>query len=243
MNILLIEDDMRIADFLMRGLRAEGYRLSHCRTGPQGLEAALVMDRDKGSPGLVILDLMLPGLTGIELCQQLRAARVDLPILMLTAMGRTEDRVQGLRSGADDYLGKPFDFEELLARIEALFRRSGRGAGLPARRETVLRLGDLELDRARAEVRRAGQRILLTARELALLDLLMSAPGRVYSRERILANVWGAQSDPLTNVVDVYIRRLRRKLDEGHPEALIETVRGLGYRIADPDRDAAPAAD
>lgn len=234
MNILLIEDDVRIADFLIRGLRAEGYRLSHFRTGPQGLEAALQMGRATDTAGLVILDLMLPGLTGIELCQQLRAARIDLPILMLTAMGRTEDRVAGLRSGADDYLAKPFDFEELLARIEALFRRSGRGSGAQAPRATVIRRGDIELDRTRAEVRRAGQRILLTARELALLDLLMSAPGRVYSRERILANVWGAQSDPLTNVVDVYIRRLRRKLDEGQTDGVIETVRGLGYRFADP---------
>lgn len=238
MNILLIEDDVRIADFLIRGLRAEGYRLSHYRTGPQGLEAALQMGRAADTPGLVVLDLMLPGLTGVELCQQLRAARVDLPVLMLTAMGRTEDRVAGLRSGADDYLAKPFDFEELLARIEALFRRSGRGGVAAGQRPDVLRLGDLELDRARAEVRRGGARIVLTARELALLDLLLSAPGRVYSRERILANVWGAQSDPLTNVVDVYIRRLRRKLDEGHPVSLIETVRGLGYRIADPGLSA-----
>lgn len=233
MNILLIEDDIRIADFLIRGLRAEGYRPTHYRTGPQGLEAALQMGRDVDTPTLVILDLMLPGLTGIELCQQLRAARVDLPILMLTAMGRTEDRVAGLRAGADDYLAKPFDFEELLARIEALYRRAGKSAAAQAQRPTILRLGDLELDRSRAEVRRAGNRIVLTARELALLDLLMTTPGRVYSRERILANVWGVQTDPLTNVVDVYIRRLRRKLDEGQAQGVIETVRGLGYRIAE----------
>jgi DNA-binding response OmpR family regulator len=233
MNILLIEDDARIADFLLRGLRAEGYRLNHCRTGQEGLEAALRLGRDgHETPGesLVILDLMLPGLTGLELCLQLRAARVDVPILMLTAMGRTEDRVAGLRSGADDYLCKPFDFEELLARIEALFRRAGRGQ--PVQRATILRVADLELDRDRAEVRRAGKALHLTARELALLDLMMSAPGRVFSRERILANVWGAQSDPLTNVVDVYIRRLRRKVDEGHPVPLIETLRGIGYRLS-----------
>lgn len=239
MNILLIEDDNRIADFLMRGLRAEGYRPTHYRTGPEGLEAALQIGRQIDTPTLVILDLMLPGLTGIELCQRLRAGRVDIPILMLTAMGRTEDRVLGLRAGADDYLGKPFDFEELLARIEALFRRTGKSGSLQTPRPNILRLGDLELDRSRAEVRRGGTRIVLTARELALLDLLMSAPGRVYSRERILANVWGAQTDPLTNVVDVYIRRLRRKLDEGQTRGTIETVRGLGYRIA----DVSPVAD
>lgn len=233
MNILLIEDDARIADFLIRGLRAEGYRINHCRTGQDGLEAALRLGRDGlDEPGesLVILDLMLPGLSGLELCQQLRTARVDVPILMLTAMSRPEDRVAGLRSGADDYLGKPFDFEELLARIEALFRRAGRGQ--PVQRARLLRVADLELDRDRAEVRRAGAVLNLTARELALLDLMMSAPGRVFSRERILANVWGAQSDPLTNVVDVYIRRLRRKVDEGHAVALIETLRGIGYRVS-----------
>jgi DNA-binding response OmpR family regulator len=155
---------------------------------------------------------------------------VRLPILMLSAMGAVEDRVAGLRLGADDYLPKPFDFEELLARLDSLARRgreSWRSA--PAR----LQVADLVLDRDRMQARRGGLALQLTAKELALLELMMSAPGRLFSRERILANVWGASEDPLTNVVDVYIRRLRAKIDDGQQRPLIHTVRGLGYRLDD----------
>ena len=232
MNILIIEDDPRVADFLERGLRAEGYRLRTARTGPEGLQKAQGLweeMRELDQRGLVLLDLMLPGMNGLDLCQALRASRIELPILMLTALGRTEDRIAGLRMGADDYLVKPFAFEELLARIEALFRR-GRTMEEPVSPSLIVR--DLVLDRSQYTVARAGRDIRLTAKEIALLELLMSAPGRVFSRERILTNVWGIDEDPLTNVVDVYIRRLRAKVDDPFAAPMIETVRGLGYRIS-----------
>jgi DNA-binding response OmpR family regulator len=177
---------------------------------------------------VVLLDVMLPGLSGLEVCQSLRAARVGLPILMLTALGTVEDRVAGLRLGADDYLPKPFAFEELLARIDALARRAHSE---PLVKAEALQVDDLLLDLTTMRARRGDQALDLTARELALLELLMRHPGRLFSRERILANVWGTHEDPLTNVVDVYIRRLRSKIDEGQGRALIHTVRGLGYRL------------
>jgi len=222
MNVLVVEDDVRVADFLLRGLRAEGYGVQLARTGPEGLALART-----GDPSLLLLDLMLPGMSGLELCQTLRAEGRHVPVLMLTAMSNLEDKVNGLRLGADDYLTKPFAFEELLARIEALLRRGREQRP----RASSLQVADLVLDREKMQVTRAGQSIVLTAKELAFLELLMSAPGRVYSRERILSNVWGTNEDPLTNVVDVYVRRLRSKIDEGHPIALIKTVRGLGYRL------------
>ncbi|MDA8447585.1 response regulator transcription factor [Paracidovorax valerianellae] len=226
MNILVVEDDPRVADFLLRGLKAEGYSVELARNGPDGLALAR-----SGDPGLLLLDLMLPGLSGLELCQTLRSEGRHVPVLMLSALSNTEDKVNGLRLGADDYLTKPFAFEELLARIEALMRR-GREQ---RQRASTLQVADLVLDLDRMEASRAGQPIALTAKELAFLELLMSAPGRVYSRERILSNVWGTNEDPLTNVVDVYVRRLRTKIDEGHAIALLKTVRGFGYRL-----DAAP---
>lgn len=231
MHLLIVEDDPRVAGFLERGLRAEGYRVRLARNGIDGLAQARALARDCGEtaePGIIVLDLNLPGLPGMDLLATLRAERNELPILVLTALGSTAARVAGLRGGADDYLAKPFAFEELLARIEALGRRSRETR--PARPD-FLRAGDLELDRARCVARRGGREIRLTARELAVLDLLISAPGRVFSRERILAAVWGASADPLTNIVDVYIRRLRAKIDDPFATPLIETVRGLGYRL------------
>lgn len=231
MNILLVEDDPRVRDFLERGLRAEGYRVTVAQNGADGLELGRQLDaesRSTQSPAIMVLDLMLPLMTGLEVCQTLRAARISLPILMLTALGAIQDRVTGLRMGADDYLVKPFAFDELLARIEALARRSPM---LAPPQDRVLRVGDLVLDRATIEVTRGARAIVLTARELALLELLMSAPGRVFSRERILSNVWGVDEDPLTNVVDVFIRRLRAKIDQDDAQPLIQTVRGIGYRI------------
>jgi DNA-binding response OmpR family regulator len=246
MNIVLVEDDARIADFLQRGLRAEGWRVERAASGPEGLALARAAARDVppatdalAPPTLIVLDLMLPGLNGLELCQTLRAEGVALPILMLTAMGTLEDRVTGLRMGADDYLCKPFEFEELLARLEALARR---GRTLRARPSPRLVVADLVFDRERMRVTRAGRPIALTARELALLELLMAAPGRLFSRERILASVWGSSEDPLTNIVDVYIRRLRSKLDEGFEPMLIHTQRGLGYRLEDLSGAATPPA-
>ena len=233
MNILIVEDDDRIADFLCRGLRAEGHRVQRAADGPAGL--ALAQDAARAAqqgepPTVLVLDLMLPGLSGLDICQALRSAQVALPILMLTAQDALEDRVAGLRLGADDYLCKPFEFEELLARLEALARR---GRDLRPRQASRLVVGDLELDRERMQARRAGRPLQLTARELALLELLMSAPGRLFSRERILANVWGTNEDPLTNIVDVYIRRLRSRIDLDGLPPLIHTARGLGYRLED----------
>lgn len=227
MNILIVEDDARISDFLERGLRAEGHRVKLARTGPDGLARAREAFQD--DPGTVmLLDVMLPGMSGLEVCQTLRATQVQLPILMLTALGSVEDRVAGLRLGADDYLVKPFEFEELLARIDALGRR---GRLQPRVTPSRLKVADLELDLDAMRASRAGVPLVMTARELALLELLMSAPGRLFSRERILANVWGTNEDPLTNVVDVYVRRLRSKIDDGNAQPLIHTVRGLGYRL------------
>ena len=224
MSILVVEDDARVGDFLVRGLRAEGYQVQWARTGGEGLEAART-----GGPLLMILDLMLPGIGGLEVCKTLRAEGHQMPVLMLTAMSSLEDKVHGLRLGADDYLTKPFAFDELLARIEALLRR-GR---TQQPRAQQLQVADRVLDRERMQARRAGQPLALTAKELAFLELLMGAPGKVQSRERILAAVWGTHEDPLTNVVDVYVRRLRAKVDDGHPLQLIKTVRGFGYRLDD----------
>lgn len=223
MNLLVVEDDPRVADFLARGLRAEGYLITVARTGPEGLELGRSQSFD-----LILLDLMLPGLSGLEVCQELRARRVLTPILMLTALDTTEDKIKGLRLGADDYLTKPFDVDELLARIEALIRRN-RGFTADSRQQLVV--GDLVFDRETSTVRRGDRPVDLTAKELALLELLMSAPGKVFSRERILNRVWGYAEDPLTNVVDVYIRRLRSKIEQGTATPLIKTLRGIGYKL------------
>lgn len=238
MNIILIEDDPRIADFLQRGLKAEGLQVQRASTGPEGLamvqDAARQMTADHAAT-VVVLDLMLPGMNGLEICQKLRAQGVPFPILMLTALSAIEDRVAGLRMGADDYLCKPFEFEELLARLQALGRRA---QGLHTMRPSQLQVDDIVLDRNSMRASRAGEALNLTARELALLELLMSAPGRLFSRERILSSVWGLNEDPLTNVVDVYIRRLRSKIDEGRATPLIQTMRGLGYRLEAPPKAA-----
>ena len=226
MNVLVVEDDARVGDFLERGLRAEGYRITRARDGRQGLELGRRQDWS-----VIVLDVMLPDLSGVDVCQMLRAQCLATPILMLTAMGSTADKVTGLRCGADDYMTKPFAFDELLARIEALMRRGTTWQAGPQ----VLQVADLSLDRQRMTVQRAGVTLALTAKEIALLELLMSAPGHMISRERILSNVWTATEDPLTNIVDVYVRRLRAKVDDGHALRLIRTVRGFGYKIdADP---------
>ena len=230
-TLLIVEDDPRVADFLVRGLRAEGY----VPTAVGSAEEALPLLRHGGFD-LALFDVMLPGQSGMELCQQIRSECLPLPVLMLTAMGSVQERVAGLRCGADDYLTKPFAFDELLARVEALLRRPPQWVE-PANELVV---GDLLFDRARMEVRRNGEPLPLTAKELALLELLMSAPGRLFSRERILSNVWGVDSDPLTNVVDVYIRRLRSKLDAPDQPSRITTVRGLGYRLDPPKANAPP---
>jgi DNA-binding response OmpR family regulator len=222
MHLLIVEDDPRVQDFLSRGLRAEGYRLTACSSRNEAYEW---IRREAFT--LVLLDVMLPGLNGIELTQRLRAERHTVPILMLTAMDSVSDRVAGPRCGADDYLTKPFSFDELLARIEALARRPQNWQPLVR----TLTVGPLQFDRAEMRVTLDGRVIELTAKELALLELFMSTPGRVFSRERILSNVWSVSEDPLTNVVDVYVKRLRQKIgDEGEP-LMIKTVRGIGYKL------------
>lgn len=231
-NVLVIEDDSRVSDFLLRGLKAEGHHVEVCRDGATGLQRATEWARCMTDPpSVILLDRMLPGMDGAAVCRALREQGVATPILMLTAMGSTDDKVHGLRAGADDYLVKPFAFDELLARIDALSRR----AQLPMRgADPILQVADLVLHKDTLRVTRAGEPLSLTARELALLELLMSSPGKLLSRERILSRVWGASADPLTNVVDVYIRRLRIKVDEGRSAPLIQTVRGLGYRLEVP---------
>jgi DNA-binding response OmpR family regulator len=221
-NVLLVEDESRVADFIDRGLRAENHGVTVAPTGGEGVELAKTGEFD-----VIILDLMLPDMHGYDVCQRLRQEGQHTPILMLTAMDALEDKIKGIKIGADDYLTKPFDFDELLVRIEALVRRSHNFA----QSSNLLKVADLELDKELLEVKRGGEAIKLTAKELAILELLMSAPGRVFSRTRILNQVWGYSEDPLTNVVDVYIARLRRKIDTKGRDPLIETVRGHGYRL------------
>ncbi|MGH8220456.1 MAG: response regulator transcription factor [Steroidobacteraceae bacterium] len=223
MSLLFVEDDERVRRFVVRGLEAEGYSVSVASDGPQGFALAKAELFE-----VVILDVMLPGYSGKDLCHRLRTAGVGAPILMLTALDAVEDKVDGLRSGADDYLTKPFDFDELLARIEALIRRSKGSIAEPAR---VLQAGEITLDRESMSVRRQGRPIELTPKEFQLLELLMSSPGKVLSRTRILNKVWNYDSDPLTNVVDVYIRRLRTKLGWDADRGLIRTLRGYGYKF------------
>jgi two-component system, OmpR family, response regulator len=221
MNVLLVEDDERIIEFVRRGLQAEGCQVDVARRGQDGIARA------RAGTQVIILDLLLPDLDGREVCRRLRDAGIATPILMLTALDTLEDKVQGLRIGADDYLAKPFAFAELLARVEALARRSGRYRHEPPE----LRAGDLLLDRETREAWRGERLLALTPREFSLLECLMAAPGKVVSRAQILEQVWGCSTHPLTNVVEVYIRQLRRKVEQGAPEPLIQTVRGFGYKI------------
>lgn len=222
MRILIVEDEARIADFLQRGLRAEGHFCVIANDGEAGLCLALDGDFD-----LILLDMMLPGMHGREVCQQLRMDKVNTPLIILSAMDSLDDVIAGLRMGADDYMTKPFSFEELLARIETVMRRSSEIAG----EEQALAAGPLAFDRKSLRFSVDGEEIRMTAKELAIIELLMSNPGTLFSRERILSNVWGLNMDPLTNVVDVYIGKLRKKIDSDTDNSIIETVRGLGYRL------------
>jgi len=222
MRILIVEDETRIADFLQRGLRAESHFCLVANDGETGLSLAMEGDFD-----LILLDLMLPGIHGHEVCQQLRMKQVNTPLIILSAMDSLDDVIAGLRMGADDYLTKPFSFEELLARIEAVMRRSSAISD----QDQTLKAGPLLFDRKSLRFFADGTEIKLTAKELAIIELLMSNPGTLFSRERILNNVWGLNMDPLTNVVDVYIGKLRKKVDCGSDSSMIETVRGMGYRL------------
>ena len=222
MRILIVEDETRIADFLQRGLRAEGHFCLVANDGETGLSLAMEGDFD-----LILLDLMLPGIHGHEVCQQLRMKQINTPLIILSAMDSLDDVIAGLRMGADDYMTKPFSFEELLVRIETIMRRNSTIAD----EDQKLEAGPLTFDRKSLRFSVDGEEIKLTAKELAIVELLMSNPGTLFSRERILNNVWGLNMDPLTNVVDVYIGKLRKKVDCGSDSSMIETVRGMGYRL------------
>jgi DNA-binding response OmpR family regulator len=223
MRILIVEDNPRILAFLAKGLREEGYIVETAADGDSAYDKA----RSQGFDAAVV-DVMIPGRSGFDLVRDLRAADVALPVLMLTARDRTEDKVEGLDSGADDYLTKPFDFSELTARLRALLRR--RVAGAPA----VLRVGDLEMDPATREVRRGSTSVELTPREFSLLEYLLRNADRPLSRATLMEHVWGIRFDPGTNIVDVCVNALRNKL--GREPELIHTVRGVGYAIRTPER-------
>jgi two-component system copper resistance phosphate regulon response regulator CusR len=225
MRILVVEDNARIAGFLEKGLREEGYVVQSAADGDTAFARASAEGFDAA-----VVDVMIPGRSGLELVRDLRAAGVALPVLLLTARDRTEDKVAGLDSGADDYLTKPFDFSELTARLRALLRRSGAGA--PA----VLRAGEVELDPATREVRKAGEAVELTPKEYALLEYLLRNADRPLSRATLMEHVWGIRFDPGTNVVDVFINALRNKVDR--ERELIQTVRGVGYIIRSGGRTA-----
>ncbi|MGH9384090.1 MAG: winged helix-turn-helix domain-containing protein [Vicinamibacterales bacterium] len=219
MRVLVCEDDRVIADFVAQGLREAGYAVDVAATGTEGLRLALQNAYDAA-----VVDVMLPGVDGLALIERLRAARVSTPVLILSARRSVDDRVKGLQAGGDDYLTKPFAFAELLARVQALIRRSS-GTAEPTR----LVAGELTMHLLSRRVERSGHPIDLRPREFALLEYLMRHPGRVLSKTMILSHVWGYSFDPGTNVVDVLVSRLREKVDRGFDRKLIQTVRGAGY--------------
>ncbi|MDQ2909419.1 MAG: response regulator transcription factor [Actinomycetota bacterium] len=220
MRVLVVEDELRMASLIRRGLVTEGLAADVAGTGEDALWMAQAHEYDA-----IVLDVMLPGINGFETCRRLRNEGVWAPVLMLTARDSVEDRVAGLDTGADDYLLKPFAFAELLARLRALARRGD------AERPSVLEVGDLRLDPARREVRRGDSEITLSAKEFALLETFMRQPGKVLSRLHLLEHAWDFAYENRSNVVDVYIRHLRRKIDEPFGRRSLETVRGAGYRL------------
>jgi DNA-binding response OmpR family regulator len=222
MRVLLVEDDPGLAAIIKTGFGEQGVQVVTVATYAEGKLKAVL-----GSFDVLILDVMLPGGSGFDLCRELRAREVATPILMLTARDTVDDRVAGLEVGADDYLTKPFAFKELLARVRALGRR--RGAPLPE----TLRVADLEVDLSAHRVRRHGKSIELTAKEFALLEFFVLHHGQVVDRAAITAHVWDENHDPFTNVLEVLVRRLRRKIDDDFPTKLIQTVRGAGYRLGE----------
>jgi len=223
MRILVVDDDRRLCAVIKRGLLEEGYAVDLAYDGEEGEYLAEVSPYD-----LIILDIMLPNKDGIEVCRELRARKVNTPILMLTARDSVEDRVRGLDTGADDYLVKPFAFSELLARVRALLRREG------ASKSPELQVGDLALNTLTRHVWRGQRLVELTTKEYVILEYFMRHPGVVVTRTMIEEHAWDYDFDSLSNLVDVYIRRLRRKIDTGGEDSLIQTVRGAGYRLKAP---------
>jgi heavy metal response regulator len=222
MRVLVVEDDEKVARFIVRGLREESYAVDHTVNGKEAIGLASVNEYD-----VIVLDVMIPGRNGFEVAAALREAKVQTPILMLTVKDRTEDKVQGLDAGADDYLTKPFAFAELLARLRALLRR--RSVDI----EPALTAADLVLDPSTHTVTRAGRGIELTPKEFGLLDFLLRNKGRVVTRTAIIEHVWDMHFDSDTNLVEVFIRYLRRKIDDEFEPKLIHTVRGVGYQLKD----------
>jgi heavy metal response regulator len=225
MRVLVVEDEAGVAGFVEQGLTEAGYAVDVARDGADGLEYALSFDYDA-----IVLDIMLPKMNGLEMLREIRNRRVKSPVLLLTARDAVDDRVRGLDVGADDYLVKPFAFPELLARLRALLRRP------PLQSGNLLSMNDLEMDLTQREVRRGGKRIELSPREFALLELLLRHPNQVLTRTQIVEHVWNFDFYADTNVVDVYIGYLRRKIDRENALPLIHTVRGVGYRLSE-DKD------
>lgn len=220
MKILVVEDDRKISSFIQKGLKEQGYVVDVSNHGDEGYDLALSEAYD-----VVLLDIMLPGRDGLSILRSLREKKNTVPVILLTARSALDERVEGLNLGADDYLAKPFYMEELIARIVAVSRR------ISGEQLSVFRQGALTLNLITHEVRRGDELLDLTSREFNLLELLMRSPGRVYSRTQLLDHVWGYDFDPQTNVVDVYVRRVRSKVDAAETDSFIETVRGVGYRL------------
>jgi two-component system, OmpR family, response regulator len=220
MKVLLVEDDRKILSFIKKGLKEQGLLVNTCENGDEGYDLASQQAYD-----VIILDIMLPGRDGLSILRGLREKKNTVPVIILTARSALQERVEGLNLGADDYLNKPFYMEELLARINAVTRRA------TGEKLSLMQSGPLTVNLITREVRLGKEKVELTVREFNLLELLMRSPGRVFTRTQILEHVWGYDFDPLTNVVDVYVRRLRSKVDMNPAAPLIETVRGVGYRM------------
>lgn len=224
MQVLFVEDEAKIANFVRAGLKEEGFVVDYCDNGDEGYWRALNNQYDA-----IVLDIMVPGKDGLSILKHLRRQGHNVPVILLTARNELDDRLEGLNLGADDYIAKPFFVEELVARIHAVVRRSG------GERQNRLSVGPIELDRLTREVTRDGKAIELTSREFNLLEYLMRSPGRVFTRTQILEHVWGYDFNPNTNVVDVCIKRIRKKIDSINETSWLESIRGVGYRFRQPE--------